>query len=678
MARIKKVAVIGAGNMGSGIAQKIAQEGFEVVLVDVEERFVQKGLENIRGLLGEAVKKRLFTEEQTKQILARVSGTTDMRMVAKVDLVIEAIFEDPKVKGELFQKLDTICKPETIFASNTSSLSITMLGENTKRNDRFAGLHYFYHPAKNGLVEVIAGKETSPETFEALWQFSKRHGKTPIRTEDAPGFAVNRFFVPWLNEATRLLEEGVANIPTIDEAAKEAFNIGMGPFTLMNVTGIPIAYHSTVSLGALGPFYGPTATLKKQFEGGQKWNMEGAVDRAKFEAVRRRFYGVVFYVAAKLQEEGVATREDIDRGAKIGLRWAKGPFELMNEVGFKGSYAIVEDIVKRHGDIQMPGSLKDWRDKEAPWAFRLVDLKVEGPVAHVVINRPEAMNALNEEVFRQLGERFQEAEDAPSVKAIVLEGAGKAFVAGADIRFFIDKIEQGNINDIVTFTRRGHELLKRIDGSRKLVIARLDGLALGGGTELALAADVLVASERATMGFPETGIGIYPGLGGTQRTPRYIGKELAKYLILTGRIIDSKSARDMGLVQYLVPSDKMDGFIRDLVSKARIRKAGRPPKRLTAELEGIKGLFADDKVGALLLGKAPAEGEVAQGIAKQVSRKAPMALRLANQLIDEGLKGSLEAGLELELGHLKEIFSTKDALAGLRSVGRGRPEFKGE
>jgi enoyl-CoA hydratase/3-hydroxyacyl-CoA dehydrogenase len=277
-----------------------------------------------------------------------------------------------------------------------------------------------------------------------------------------------------------------------------------------------------------------------------------------------------------------------------------------------------------------------------------------------------------------LGERFQEAEDAPSVKAIVLEGAGKAFVAGADIRFFIDKIEQGRIDDIVAFPRRGLDRLHRLDGSKNLVIARLEGLALGGGTELALAADVLVASERASMGFPETGIGIYPGLGGTQRTPRYVGKELAKYLILTGRNIDSKTARDMGLVQYLVPSDKMDGFIRDLVTKARIRRAGMPPKRLPTELEGIKGLFTDDKIEALLSGKAPAEGEVAQGIAKQVSRKAPVALRLANQLIDEGVKGSLEAGLELELRHLKEIFSTKDALAGLRSVGKGRPEFKGE
>jgi enoyl-CoA hydratase/3-hydroxyacyl-CoA dehydrogenase len=350
----------------------------------------------------------------------------------------------------------------------------------------------------------------------------------------------------------------------------------------------------------------------------------------------------------------------------------------MNEVSVRESCALVENIVKRHSDIKMPGSLKDWRDKGVPWAFRLVDLRIEGPLAHVIINRPEAMNALNEEVFQQLHERFQEAEKVPSVKAIVLEGTGKAFVAGADIRFFIDKIEQDRIEDIAAFTRRGHEILKNIDGSKKLVIARLDGLALGGGVELALTADVLVASERTTLGFPETGIGIYPGLGGTQRTPRYIGKELAKYLILTGRTIDARRAKDMGLVQYLVQSDKIDGFIRGFVSKARIRRAGRPPKRLTAELEAIKRLFTDDNVVALLSGKAPGEGETAQGIAKQISRKAPVALKLANRLIDEGLKGSLEAGLELELRHLKEIFSTKDALVGLRAVGRGRPEFKGE
>ena len=144
-------------------------------------------------------------------------------------------------KKDLFAKLDGICEKEVIFASNTSSLSITDLGKATSRQGKFAGLHFFYPPAINGLVEVIAGKDTSPETVDWLMEFSLTMGKTPIKVKDAPGFAVNRFFVPWLNEACRMLEEEVANIPTIDKGAMDSFNIGMGPFKLMNVTGIPIA-----------------------------------------------------------------------------------------------------------------------------------------------------------------------------------------------------------------------------------------------------------------------------------------------------------------------------------------------------------------------------------------------------------------------------------------------------
>jgi enoyl-CoA hydratase/3-hydroxyacyl-CoA dehydrogenase len=680
MTSIRKVAVIGAGNMGAGIAQKIAQEGFEVVMVDIEDKFVQNGLRNIRDLLKEAVERRIFTEEQTKEIIARVSGTTDYNELADVDLVIEAIFENMKVKKEVFGKLDGICKPGTIFVSNTSSLSISELAKAVKRSDRFAGLHYFYHPAKNRLVEVIPGKETSEETNEALWEFSKLHGKTPIWTADAPGFAVNRFFVPWLNEATRLLEEGVANIPTIDEGAKKAFKIGMGPFKLMNVTGIPIAYHSTVSLGGLGAFYGPTDKLKGQFESGEQWDLgSGEVDEGKFELVKERMLGVVFYVAAKLVEEGVASIEDTDRGAKIGLRWILGPFELMNMVGVEAAYSMAATVVDAHSDLSMPKMLDDWKGKGRPWKFKLVDLRIEGDIARLLINRPEAMNALNEEVMKQIDERFAEAEKDPKVKAVVLEGAGKAFVAGADIKFFIDKIKSDSIDDIVTFTRYGHEVLKRIDRSEKLVIAKLDGLSLGGGSELALAADTIVATERGTIGFPETGIGIYPGLGGTQRTARYIGKELAKYLVFTGRIVDAKMAKHMGLVQYISTPERIDGMIRELVDmdRDRVARIGSRDK-MPVELIEIEKLFSDVNIEALLAGKPVGEGKMAQKVAKQISRKAPIALKLANKLIDEGLKGSLDEGIELELGHLIEIFSTKDALVGLRSVGKGRPEFKGE
>jgi len=675
---LRKVGVIGAGNMGSGIAQKIAQEGIDVVMVDTDKSYVERGMGIIKKTLAEAVERRIFSPEQTSAILSRLTGTTELGDLKDADLVIEAIFEDFNVKKELFERLDSICDEKTVLASNTSSFSISEMAASLKRTDRFLGLHFFYHPAKNRLLEVIPGKESSEETIELGNLFSDLIGKTGINVADAPGFAVNRFFVPWLNEATRLLEEGIS-IPTIDETAKRVFKIGMGPFLLMNVTGVPIAYHSTVSLaGKLGDFYGPSDCLKRQFEKGENWNLKGEGDRTLEKMVEERLLGAVFTVAAHLVDEEVATIEDTDRGAKIGLRWSAGPFEMMNNYGLRNSFDIVERFVKKY-ELGIPEILARQMRTGKDWNFRLVDLIVKNEIARIIINRPEAMNAINESVVKQLDEQFKKAENTPGVKAIILEGAGKAFVAGADIQYFIKKIDENRIDDIVKFTRYGHEVLGRIDNSEKLVIAKLDGLALGGGVELALAADTIVATEKGTVGFPETSIGIYPGLGGTQRTIRYIGKELAKYLVFTGKNLDAASALEMGLVEYIFSPGEVDGKICEMVERGGIRtKKNRGEIQLSGELERIKAYFTDGSLEKLLR-KDEGLDETGGKIAKTIGFKAPIAIKLANKIMEEGSRISLKEGLEMELQHLPEIFATKDAYEGLNSViKRKRPVYRGE
>lgn len=348
--RFTKIGVVGAGAMGRGIAQKIAQENIPVVMVDTEPRLVGKGFSNIRDLLQEAVEKKLFTPARTKQILNNIQGTTDINALKDADLVIEAVFEDKKTKKDLFINLDRICSDQTILASNTSSLSISELASGTKRPDKFVGLHYFYHPVKNRLLEIIPGKDTSKETINTAKKFANVTGKTVILARDTPGFIVNRFFVPWLNESVRLLEEGIANITTIDESAKQAFKIGMGPFQLMNVTGTPIAYHSAETLGKkLGQFYAPAKRLKEQFQSKNQWDLKGEVDESKMEVVKERLLGVVFFIVTQLVDSKIATVEDIDRGAKIGLRWARGPFELMSQVGEQRATQMVEEIIQKYG-----------------------------------------------------------------------------------------------------------------------------------------------------------------------------------------------------------------------------------------------------------------------------------------------------------------------------------------
>ena len=676
-----KIGIIGAGNMGSGIVQKTAQEGLSVVMLDLNPEFVEKGFNNIRTTLEEAVERKLLRPDQIDPILARIKGTTDLADTKDCDLIIEAVFEDMDVKKDLFGKLDQLCEPKTIFATNTSSFSVEEMAQATGRADRFVGLHFFYHPAKNRLLEIIPGSHTSPESLAACKQFAQLTGKTDILVKDAPGFAVNRFFVPWLTWSIRILEKGWTNIPTIDEAAMGAFGIGMGPFKLMNVTGIPIAYHSALTLqNKLGPFYAPPPLLKSQFDSGELWSLEGDVDKASLEKVSDRLLAVISYVAVSLLEEGVADMTDIDVGAKVGLRWRRGPFELMNRLGLKKVFALVEDLLKDWPDLKIPDRLKDQQRKGEPWDIPYVKYNREGNLGRVILSRPDALNALNQTVVRQLDEAFTEAESDPETKATILEGAGKAFVAGADIGFFIKCITQNRLNDNYEFTEYGQDVFNRVDESKKLVIAKMAGLALGGGLELALSADVIVATPKAVMGFPETGIGIYPGLGGTQRTSRILGKELAKYLIFTGRLLSAEEAFSIGLVDYLFTPGEIDEKIQTLVAEGKLEpRKGKAPEDLPDEWRQIRALFSDENIDAWLAGEfLDSDDPIAAKAAKMIGRKAPIALRLANQIVDEGYELPLIEAVRKELAHLEEIFSTADALTGLKSVGKGRPTFEGK
>lgn len=675
---MKKIGVVGAGNMGSGIVQKMAQEGLNVVMVDVNDECVRRGLANIERLLQEGVERMIFRPEQIPPIMSRITGTTDLGAVADADLVIEAIFEDISLKADLFRRLDALCQGKTILATNTSSFYVRDLAAATNRPDRVIGLHYFYHPAKNRLLEAVPHEGTSKETINLSLLAAKLHGKTPILVKDAPGFAVNRFFVPFLNEAVRMLAEKMANIPTIEEAAKRAFRIGMGAFELMNVTGIPIAAHSSATLGReLGPFYATAPLLEEQLERGEKWDLEGVVEEDRIGPVMDRFYGVCLGVAASLVDEQVASMEDTDRGAKIGLRWTMGPFEIMNRLGLDRTSALVGKIAEKYPDFPMPVILLSQQKKGQPFEFRYVDLTIDGNIARITINRPEAMNSLNETVVRQLAEVFARAEGDQTVEAILFQGAGKAFVAGADIRFFVDKIKANRIPDIVEFTRAGHELFRRIEESPKLTLALLDGLSLGGGSELALACQAIVATEAGSLAFPETGIGIYPGLGGMLRLARQVGPELAKYYVFTGAPLSAGDAELLGLVARMTDPAGVDEAIRSLLGEGRPDK--NRPRVLPEKFQGIVALFKPENVSGLLDGKLPAgaDGDPAKRILKMLGNKAPLALKLANRIMDKQSRLSLDEGIEMELNNLKVIFATDDALQGLTSLGRGRPQFRG-
>jgi len=687
MQPIQRVAIVGAGNMGSGIAQKTAQEEFDVQMVDREQQWVDRGQSIIANFLSEAVERRIFSPAQVEAIEGRITGVVGVENTAvNTDLVIEAVFEDFDIKTAVFNTLDKACGPDTILASNTSSLSVNALAEATGRADRFVGLHFFFHPAKNRLVEVIPAHASSPETVEKVVQYCKMLGKVVIVCADRPGFVVNRFFVPWLNEACLLLEEGVGSAAQIDAVARKAFRIGLGPFGLMNLTGPPIALHSTdyLSEQLKTPRYNGAQNLRDLIDANEQWVLDGdeSYSDDQFTVISERLYGVVFGVAAQIVDEGVCSMEDVDRGAKVGLRWARGPFELMNKVGVEASSRMAQAYADLSAESDparawnVPQFFVDQGNTK--WTFSYIDTSIEDGIATVTINRPEAMNALNETVVSQLGDALDLVNANDSVHTIVLDGAGKAFVAGADVKFFVDKIRADAIPDIVEFTANGHTVLDKLESSSKTTVALTTGLALGGGLELALSCDYRVGTRRTQFRFPETSIGIYPGLGGSQRPARICGIPAARWAVLAGNFMDASTAADLGLLTHLVDVSGVGACVAELAKngKPANKYPGHPAQPESAVATFSRSLFADENMADLMVGNCPggfdSEDRNVSRQLKSLSRTAPIALSMASALIDESANTNLSEGLQLELDRLTEIFSTADSLEGLSALIEGR------
>jgi 3-hydroxybutyryl-CoA dehydrogenase len=267
---IQTIGVVGAGAMGAGIAQVCAQAGYSVIMNDREDAFVQRGLGTIEKSLGKLTEKGKFTAEQRDAIFGRIRPSANLADVADAQLVIEAVFEKLEVKREVLGRLDGLCAPETILASNTSSISITKLAAATKRPDRVIGMHFFNPVPIMQLIEIIRALQTSQETFDTIRELSVKLGKTPIEVQDSPGFVSNRVLMPLLNEAMFTLMEGVASAEDIDTAVKLGLNHPMGPLTLADYVGLDVCLDVMEVLHReLGdPKFRPCPLLRKMVDAG--------------------------------------------------------------------------------------------------------------------------------------------------------------------------------------------------------------------------------------------------------------------------------------------------------------------------------------------------------------------------------------------------------------------------
>ena len=658
---VQRVTVLGAGNMGHGIAEVAALAGYDVSLRDINEELVQKGYDQIEWSLGKLAEKDRIGDDEADAALDRVEAFVDLgEALDGADVVVEVVPEKMAIKKDVYDEVIEHAPDEAVFVTNTSSLSITELSEVTDRPERFCGMHFFNPPVRMDLVEVISGEHTSEETLELIEGLAESMGKTPVRVrKDSPGFIVNRILVPLMNEAAWIVESGDATMEAVDSTTKFDMGLPMGSFELADQVGIDVGYHVLEYMHeVLGDAYRPCPLLGEKVEAedlGKKTGKgfydyedgDGAQipSDALDDDVRRRLLAVMANETAGLIGNDVADADDVDEAVKLGAGFPDGPAKLADEEGLDALVETLDALAEETGEARYEatdylreaaasGGFRgdgggDAGDAEGGPTFEVlnVDVDADARVGHVEIDRPHRMNTISGDVLDELADAIDLLDGDDDVRAILLSGAGdRAFSAGADVQ----SMAAGGADPIhaVELSRQGQQTFGKFEESDKPVIAAIDGYCLGGGMELATAADMRIASERSELGQPELDLGLLPGWGGTQRLARVVGEGRAKEIILTADRYDAETMADYGFVNEVVPGDELDERAQELAEQL----AGGPP------------------------------------IAQKYTKRAIHAGRTDN-----------EAGLEVEAMGFGHVMNTDDLIEGVTAfMGDGEPEFEGK
>jgi enoyl-CoA hydratase / 3-hydroxyacyl-CoA dehydrogenase len=621
-----KAAVVGAGTMGGQIAQTIAASGIPVVLKDVEDDLVQAGLDEARnvtqGQVGKLVERGKLTEEQgaeqTDEIVGRIHGTTTYEGFGDVDFVIEAVPERMEIKQAVFAELDAATPGHAILASNTSSLSITEIGEATNRPDKVVGFHYFYPASVMPLIEVVEGDDTSAETISVALNFAQAIKKQPIACAEVPGFVVNRILTAAMSEIWREQESKGLAIKKIDEGMGAANVVPVGPYFLVSLLGLDTVLHVAEHLhesygderfyvpremqrlvadGKLGAKTGGDGFYSPQGEPNLDGDAEPDVDEL-VELLTLK----TFVEACLVLEEGVATHRDIDVGmmAGAGLDPRRGllpPFMKADVEGLDTILERLETAAERHGErFEPPLTLRrlvaqgrlgqksgqgfypyPQLDDDQP--AEVVKLETRGDVAIAWLANG-LMNAISPQVIRDLDAVWGKVKDS-GVRALVIASSNPLlFCAGADIKSFTEMDEAGGRELVDT----AHALFSDLGRGGIATIAAVNGLAFGGGCELAMACDVRLAAQSALFGQPEIKLGIIPGFGGTQRLPRLVGHNKALEMNLVGDAIGADEAYEYGLVNRVV----LDHELFDTAMQWARKLGGQAPLAV-AQIKQVSG-----------------------------------------------------------------------------------------
>jgi enoyl-CoA hydratase/3-hydroxyacyl-CoA dehydrogenase len=659
-----KAGVVGAGTMGGQIAQTIAAAGFPVVLKDIDDALVKAGLDEAesvtRGQVGKLVERGKLTgeqgEQQIQEILGRIEGTTSYASFGDVDIVVEAVPERMDVKQAVFAELDAATPGHAILASNTSSLSITEIGEATLRPDKVIGFHYFYPASIMPLIEIVEGEETSAETVGATLTFAQAIRKQPITCAEVPGFVVNRILNSGIAEVWRAQEEKGLSIKKIDEGVGAAGVVPVGPYYLVNLLGLDtvlhVAEHLVESYGE-ERFYVPKSMQKLVANGklGAKTGGDGFYDpqgepnvsgdaEPDIEELVELLSMKTLLEACLVLEEGVATHRDIDFGmmAGAGLDPRRGlmpPFMKADSEGLDTILERMESAEERFGDRFRPPTIlrrlvaqgrlgqKSGQgfyaypqpDSEQPAETIKLETRADGVAIAWLANGQ--MNSISPQVVEDLGKVWKHIKDRGTRALVIASTNPFLYSAGADVKAFttMDEAAGRRLLDAT------HALFKELGTEGVVTIAAVNGLAFGGGCELAMACDVRLAARSAIFGQPEIKLGIIPGFGGTQRLPRLVGTNKALEMNLVGDPIMAEEAFELGLVNRIVE----DHELLDTALQWARRLAGQAPLAVE-QIKSVSGKGdIDEGIEAEKAGFATAFGseDGKDGIAAFLAKRAP-------------------------------------------------------
>jgi enoyl-CoA hydratase/3-hydroxyacyl-CoA dehydrogenase len=649
---MKNVLVVGAGTMGHGIAEVCALSGYNVILVDVNENILSNAVARITWSLKKLEEKKKIGSAD--EVLNRIETSQKLEEVAsKADFVIEAVVEKTEVKHEVFKVLDEKCKEECILSTNTSTIPITDIARATRRQDKVVGLHFFNPPTLIRLVEIIRGEKTSDETVNSTKRFAESIGMDHVTVEkDVPGFLINRINIRVFVEAIRLLNK--FRPEEIDAAIRYRAGLPMGIFEVVDFTGVDTVYNVLREVSRRGFNVEVPDILEKMVEenalgmktGKGFYTYKSFYDRAKipkeyaYTITPLQILAPGINEAAWLIRNGIATKEDIDKATVKGMAYPKGILRFADGYGidrvvrFLKSRKNITGLDEYSVDPLLEEMVSEGKlGKKSGEGFYVYNFeKIDfGPVSYekrhdyavITMRRPEKLNALNEEMWVGLTEAFKKAENDEDVRTVILAAEGRAFCAGDDIAVMGSWKDLKDGTDF--FEKIALPLVNTLAYYEKPMISLVNGNAFGGGMELNLFFDVVVASETATFAVPEGLIGAMPPIASSLGYLLF-GRRIAKYLF-TGEPMDAEEAKELGLVDVVVPQDMLE--------------------------------------------------EVGVEFVDRISMLAPLSARAIKRSMN-AVRESIKVAMDIAAKEIELLIPTKDFAEGMKAfISKRRPEWSG-